>query len=128
MSVDISLILFYGWFILLATTIVCLAIALILHLCVPKIMAQTYFREPYFSRAEIAIYSAFPFNYFKVFMFMRLAGWPSSGEKRGLTEAYKLAPLWFQRLSRVFIRVYLVIFALLMILMVLSAITFYFFG
>lgn len=127
MSIDLSLILFYSWFVLLSVTIAFLVIALFLHLCIPAAMKQTYFCEPYFSRAELAIFSVFPFCYFKVFMFMRLAGWPDSGKKRGLTEAYKLAPVWFQHLSRVFIRLHLFIFASLMILMLLSVIAFEFF-
>lgn len=49
-------------------------------------------------------------------MFMRLAGWPSSGKKRGLTEAYKLAPLWFQRMSRIFIWTFLLLITPMFIL------------
>ena len=113
MPVDLSLMLFYSWFVLLAVTFAFLVIALFLHLCIPAAMKQTYFCEPYFSRAELAIFS--------------LAGWPDSGKKRGLTEAYKLAPVWFQYLSRVFIRLHLLIFASLLILMILSAIAFEFF-
>lgn len=106
----------YAWFALLAAAMVCMAIAFILHFFVPKEMLRTYFREPYFSPAEIEFFTGFPFAYMRTAMFMRLAGWPSSGSKRGLTEAYKLAPAWFQILSRVFIRIYLTIVILLFVL------------
>lgn len=49
-------------------------------------------------------------------MFMRLAGWPQSGKRRGLTEAYKLAPRWFQVVSKILIQFFLVGFTLLIVL------------
>lgn len=99
----------YLFVVLLAATMVCLVVAFIMCFFVPKPMLKAYFREPYFSRGEIAIYSAFPFNYFRVFMFMRLAGWPNSGKKRGLTEAYKLAPLWFRRVSKILVSAFVLV-------------------
>jgi hypothetical protein len=34
-------------------------------------------------------------------MFMRVLSFPGSGKKRGMTEAYKLAPRWYIILSRI---------------------------
>lgn len=110
MSIEFLGYLSYLLFFLGAAIIVWLVAMLIMHFFVPKAMLLTYFREPYFSRSEIAVYSAFPFNYFRDIMFMRLAGWPNSGKKRGLTEAYKLAPPWFRHISKILIRMILVIY------------------
>jgi hypothetical protein len=107
MPIDFTLWLSYLFIVLLLTSMVCLVVAFLIRFFVPKGMEETCFQEPFFSPAEIAIYSAFPFNFFKPFIFMRLAGFPQSGKKRGLTEAYKLAPLWFRQFSRAFIWVFL---------------------
>lgn len=115
----------YLWAILLVANMAYIGIVFLVHFFVPKDMLRTYFREPYFSPAEIEFFTGFPFAYMRTAMFMRLAGWPSSGKRRGLTDAYKLAPLWFQRLSRVFIRIFLIIFSLMMVLGCFLAIAFW---
>jgi hypothetical protein len=107
MSINYTLWLSYLFIALFSASITCLVVAFFIRFFVPKAMEETCFREPFFSPAEIAIYSAFPFTYFKPFIFMRLAGFPQSGKKRGLTEAYKLTPLWFRQFSRAFIWVFL---------------------
>ena len=110
---------------LFAASMACMLFALIMNLFVPKIMEETYFKEPYFSSHFIAIYDAFPFNTLKSFIYMRLAGWPDSGKKRGIpANAHEVAPVWFQVVSRVFIRTYLVLCSLFMTLLVILSIAF----
>lgn len=116
MSIELLRYPTYLWAILLVALIGWLIVMFAMHFFAPKKLIETYFKEPHFSRSELAIFSAFPFNYFRDIMFMRLAGWPASGKKRGLTEAYKLAPRWFQVTSRFLIRFLLVNFTLLIVL------------
>lgn len=94
--------------ILLINSMLCMVVVFVVHPFVPRVMLQTYFKPPYFSRGEIAAFTGFPLGYIRTVMFMRLAGFPSSGKKRGLTEAYLLAPTWFRVLSRIFVIVFLV--------------------
>lgn len=108
------------FFFLLIANIVCLIVALFLHLILPKSIEKEFFREPYFSSQFIAISNSFPMNYYKVFMFMRLAGWPNCGKKRGIpATAGELCPVWFQVLSRVFIRMFLAIIALFFVSLII---------
>lgn len=80
-----------------------------MHFFVPKAMLQTYFKPPYFSSTEVEIFTGFPLGYMRTVMFMRLAGWPNSGKKRGLTEAYKLAPPWFRRASKIIVTTFVLV-------------------
>lgn len=107
MSIDHTLWLSYLFVFLFAISMACLVVALFIRFLIPKAMEQAYFREPYFSSTEIAIFNTFPFSYFKPFIFMRLAGFPGSGKKRGISEAHKLAPSWFCQMSKIFIWVFL---------------------
>ena len=87
--------------------ILCMVFALIMHFLMPKQVVKTYFKKPYFNPFELSFFSGFPFGYYKSFMFMRVLGVPSSGKKRGLTEAYKLAPVWYCKVSKYFIYLFL---------------------
>lgn len=91
-----------------AAAMACLACIFVMHVLVPKRLLQAYFKEPYFSPAEIEFFTGFPFGYMRTVMFMRLAGFPKSGKKRGLTEAYKLTPLWFQTASKIILTAFLI--------------------
>jgi hypothetical protein len=101
MSVELVGLLFKVGIFLWIAAMACLACVLGMHALVPKALLRTYFKEPYFSPAEIEFFTGFPFGYIRTVMFMRLAGFPKSGKKRGLTEAYKLAPRWFQIASKI---------------------------
>lgn len=92
------------------STMICLVCIFFMHMLVPKTLLHTYFREPYFSPAEIEFFTGFPFGYIRTVMFMRLAGFPQSGKKRGLTEAYKLTPRWFQLASKIILLAFLTVF------------------
>lgn len=87
----------------------------VMHVLTPKGMLHLYFREPHFSPAEIEFFTGFPFGYMRAVMFMRLAGFPKSGKKRGLTEAYLLSPRWYQIVSRIIIRMFTFTFVVMII-------------
>lgn len=108
MSLGVLLMLFYVWLLLLSACMICLVLTVVIHFLVPKPLLQTYFKEPYFSRWEISTFSVFPFGYMRTLMFMRLAGFPKSGKKRGLADAYKLAPNWFRTTSKIVVSAFLV--------------------
>jgi len=100
----------YLFAILLIISIACLVFIAIIHFFVPKIMIKTYFKEPYFSALEIKLFTGSPYAYMRTAMLMRLAGWPDCGKKRGIpATAHKICPVWFQVLSRVFIRLFLIV-------------------
>lgn len=108
MSLDTLAWWFYIWLALLAATMCCLLATFVMRFLVPKSLLKTYFKEPYFSRGEVAIFSSFPFGYMRTIMFMRLAGFPQSGKKRGLTEAYKLTPMWFRLASKIIVSAFVI--------------------
>lgn len=70
------------------------------HILMPKKLLTTYFTTPYFREGEIIIFTGFPFWYIRTVMFMRLLANPSSGAKRGLTQAFELAPSWLRLYSK----------------------------
>ena len=107
MSLEVLLNVFYVWVILLAACMVCIAATFFIHFLVPKSLLRTYFKKPYFSAGEIAVFSAFPFIFMRTVMFMRLVGFPSSGEKRGLTDVYKAAPSWFRCVSKIIVATFI---------------------
>jgi len=108
MSVELLRYPAYLLFILLLTSMACLIFIFIIHFFVPKVMIKTYFKEPYFSPLEIKLFTGPPYAYIRTGMMMRLAGWPDCGKKRGIpATAHEVCPVWFQVLSRVFIRFFL---------------------
>lgn len=121
MSVELLKFFLDIFVILFISLSVCLVLALAVHPFVPKAMLETYFKPPYFSRGEVVAFTGFPLGYIRTAMFMRLAGFPPSGKKRGLTEAYLLAPNWFRVFSRIFLTVFLINFiAFLLLLLILT--------
>lgn len=106
------------WFITFMLLIlgVCLTIfvILVMHFLMPKTVIEEYFKPPYFRPAECAMFSGFPFAIMRTIMFMRVMGFPKSGERRSLTEVYKLVPHWYQIISKII--VFMVIFLLVSIL------------
>lgn len=83
----------------LSAGLVVLAI-LIMHFLMPKIIVEKYFKPPYFKAAECAMFSGFPFGIMRTIMFLRIVGFPESGSKRGLTEAYTLVPGLYRKICR----------------------------
>jgi len=80
-----------------------LVFVLIMQVLMPKKVLKAYFKEPYFNAGEITMFTGFPFAYMRTMMFMRGLGFPASGKKRGLENAYKLAPVWYCKVSKYFI-------------------------
>ncbi len=105
--------------IIFVTTLLCLMLSLvfifIMHILMPKKVLKTYFKEPYFRPGEIAMFTGIPFGYMRTSMFMRILGFPASGKKRGVENAYKLAPVWYCKLSKYFLIFFIPNFALLMV-------------
>jgi hypothetical protein len=68
--------------------------ALIFRLITPSAFHHKYFTTPYFREAEVTMLTGFPLMFVRTAMFIRLLASPSSGLKRGLSEAYIDAPAW----------------------------------
>jgi len=77
-----------------------LLLIFMMHIVMPRKVLETYFREPYFSSTEITMFTGFPFGYMRTAMFMRALGFPASGKRRGVEDAYKLAPVWYCKASK----------------------------
>ena len=103
------------FFVLLVGLMLSLVFIVVMHVLMPKNVLKTYFKEPYFRPGEIAIFTGFPFGYMRTAMFNRVLGFPSSGKKRGLENAYKIAPVWYCRASKYFIIFLVPTFALLIL-------------
>ncbi|NOX91928.1 MAG: hypothetical protein GXP18_05620 [Gammaproteobacteria bacterium] len=93
----------------------CLVFIFIMHILMPKIVLKTYFKEPYFSSTEITMFTGIPFGYMRTTMFMRALGFPSSGKKRGIEDAYKITPVWYCKASKYFIYFFVSAAALLLL-------------
>jgi len=106
------------------TVFLCLVLSLVLifimHFLMPKKVLETYFKEPYFRPAEITMFSGFPFGYMRTAMFNRVLGFPASGKKRGLENAYKLAPVWYCKASKYLILFVIPLIALMLLLTVIG--------
>jgi len=89
------------------TTLLCLMLSLvfilIMHFLMPKKVLKTYFKEPHFNAGEIAMFTGFPFGYMRTGMFMTALAFPARGKKRGVENAYKLAPVWYCKVSKYFL-------------------------
>lgn len=125
MSLEVLLKVFYVWVILLAACMVCIAATFFIHFLVPKSLLRTYFKKPYFSAGEIAVFSAFPFIFMRTVMFMRLVGFPNSGKTRGLTEAHKMAPKWFRFISKIVVSAFIAFSAPMFLIGIILFPTFY---
>lgn len=92
---------------------------LIAHILMPRNLLATYFKAPYFREGEIVMFTGFPFGYIRTIMFMQLLAYPSSGTKRGLTQAFELAPLWFRLYSKLTLLAFYVVAGLFMFIMLI---------
>jgi len=80
-----------------------LVLVFIMHFLMPKKVLKAYFKEPHFNAGEIAMFTGFPFAYMRTAMFMRALAFPASGKRRGVENAYKLAPVWYCKVSKYFL-------------------------
>ncbi|NMR77815.1 hypothetical protein [Vibrio sp. 2-1(7)] len=71
----------------------------IMHLLMPKDIVNSYFKEPYFNTFELALFTGWPYAFFRTLMFVRLIVQPSSGEKRKLPNISREVPKWYRYLS-----------------------------
>ena len=93
-----------------------LILIFIMHILMPKKVLETYFKEPHFSITEITMFTGIPFGYMRTAMFMRALAFPASGKRRGVENAYKLAPVWYCKVSKYFIIIYVPLMALMVLL------------
>jgi len=61
------------------------------------------------------MFTGIPFGYMRTAMFIRALGFPKSGKKRGVEEAYKLVPVWYCKISRYCIMFFVVSFSALIL-------------
>jgi len=92
-----------------------LVFVLIMHFLMPQKVLEIYFKEPHFNAGEIALFTGFPFAYMRTSLFMRALGFPASGKKRGLENAYQLAPVWYCKASKYSIIIIIPMVALLLL-------------
>jgi len=117
--------IFYKIFIIVMLALMLsLVFILIMHILMPKKVLTTYFKEPYFNAYEISLFTGFPFGYMRTIMFMRGLGFPASGKRRGVENAYKLAPVWYCKVSRYFLYFFVSLMILLLLLIVIGTIRF----
>ena len=91
----ISLIIFTGF--------LSFPVLFIMYLLMPKKALEKYFKPPYFSEAEVVFFTGLPFFMIRTAMFMTAFAFPEKVNKRGLTEAYLMAPLWYRRISKLYL-------------------------
>ncbi len=111
--IDILLVVFIVLFFLLLLSLVFI---FIMHILMPRKVLETYFKEPHFNAGEIAMFTGFPFGYIRTSMFMRVLGFPASGKRRGIENAYQLAPVWYCKVSKYFTAFFVLNMSLLVVI------------
>ena len=119
LTLDIILAIFI---VLLAGLTLILLLTFIMRFLMPRNVLKTYFKEPYFKLGEIAMLTGFPFGYIRTSMFMGVLGFPASGKKRGMENAYKLAPVWYCTLSKYITVFFVVGFSLFILITVILSV------
>lgn len=76
---------------------------LTLHFFMPKAILEKYFKPPYFKEGETKLFTGIPYAPIRTIMFMTVIAFPRRGKKRGLTQAYMLAPKWYILASKTII-------------------------
>ncbi len=110
--------------VLLLGLMLSLVLIFIMHILMPKKVLKTYFKEPYFGPGEIAMFTGFPFGYMRTTMFMMALAFPARGKKRGVENAYKLAPVWYCKASKYFFIFFIPSFSLFILLTIVVVINF----
>ena len=104
--------MYYPSMLLIALLIVIIFLSLpalfIMYLLMPKAVLKNYFKPPYFSKTEVTFLTGFPFFMMRTVMFMGVFAFPKMGKVRGLTEAYLMVPLWYRRLSKLNVILFMV--------------------
>jgi len=73
-----------------------------LSLLTPKILIETYFKEPHFSKAELALFSVFPGTLGRTGIFMGSCFQERYRRNRQLEDFLDLVPTWYVRASKIF--------------------------
>ena len=77
-------------------------VLLLMYILLPKAVLKEYFKPPFFRPMEVEMFTGIPYAAMRTVMLMWILAFPRFGEKRNLTEAYKLAPHWYRILSGLF--------------------------
>ncbi len=101
-----------------------LVFVFIMHILMPKKILENYFKEPHFSITEITMFTGIPFGYMRTATFMRALAFPASGKRRGVENAYKLAPVWYCKVSKYFIIFFVPLMALILLFTAIGFIRF----
>lgn len=73
-----------------------------MHLLTPKILLDTYFREPHFNQGELFMLRVFPTLFLRSGIFMWACIMPHRTERRYMIDIHVYAPKWYVLCSRVF--------------------------
>jgi len=92
-----------------------LLLIFVMHVLMPRKVLETYFKEPHFSSTEITMFTGFPLGYMRTAMFMRALSFPDSGKRRGIEDAYKLAPVWYCKVSKYLVVFFIINFSILIL-------------
>jgi len=95
--------LFYLGIFMLLSILLTLLVMLIMHFLMPRQVLDKYFKPPYFREMERQLFTGLPYAPMRTIMFMRAIAYPSSGKKRGITEAHLLVPKWYCLVSKAII-------------------------
>jgi len=86
-----------------AAVFVVLALIMVMHFLMPRKALEKYFKPPYFRQFECELFSGIPYSPIRTVMFMGVFAFPGMGKKRKLTEAYKMAPMWYRIASKILV-------------------------
>lgn len=75
---------------------------LAMHALMPRGLLKTYWKTPYFNASELGLFTGTPLAPMRTLMLMGVVAFPRLGRKRGLMQAFRWAPRWYQVAARVF--------------------------
>jgi hypothetical protein len=88
--------IFEFWFWLSFTYLLWMPVTLlILRFSIPKILLNTYFKEPHFLFWETVALKQFPGSFTRTIIFLTITAFPKMGTKRKMTNIREVAPKWF---------------------------------
>jgi len=93
----------FGMYALFSGGFVMGPVLLVMHFLMPKAVLDKYFKPPYFRILEVEMFTGIPYAPMRTIMLTWILAFPKYGKKRGLCEAYTLAPNWYRIFSKVFV-------------------------
>jgi len=120
-EIDLMSVEFFGGLMLFLgfSAVIWLPLASIaMQLLTPKILVERYFKEPHFSKAELALFSVFPGTFLRTSIFVGSCFQERYRRNRKLDGFLDLVPTWYVRIAKV----YAFCIATFMVLMILLGI------